>query len=114
MADPQMNEFYGRLKRVERIHRRGGGFEAEGTLGRPRAVERRRSSWLRPLLLVVAGFLFLKALLLMQIGPIDYQERVDRLSQGTQVEQVGAWAMQMDPATVWVSHRLRELLKSPV
>lgn len=109
MADPQMQEFYGRLKRVDRIHRRGGGFEAPGTLGRSYYTARPRRSLLRPLLLLVAGFMILKAVLLVQIGEADFQGRVATLNEGSQLEQIGAWALQMDPATIWLAEQMRGL-----
>lgn len=112
MADPQMEEFYGRLRRVSRNHRRGAAFATTDTLGgvayRPRA---QRPSLMRPALLAVAIFMGLKAALLIEIGPEDYQGRVDRLRQGSQVEAAGAWPMQMDPLTVWLSEQLRALFK---
>lgn len=116
MADPYIKEFRGRLRRVERIHRRGGGFEAAGTLGRSHYTARapRRSSWLKPLLLVAAGALLLKALLYMQIGPVDYADRVARLSKGSQVEKIGAYIMQADGVTVFFGELLGELFKKPL
>lgn len=114
MADVHMKEFRGRLRRVERIRRRGGAFEAAGTLGRGGYVTRERRSLFRPLLITLAVGLILKAALLMQIGAQDYQDRVDRLAQGDRVEAVGAFLMQADPATVWLSETMRELFKAPV
>jgi len=112
MGDPYIKEFRGRLRRVERIHRRGGGFEAAGTLGRSyyTAQARPRTSWLKPLLLVVAGALLLKAILYVQIGPVDYAGRVELLSQGSQVEKIGAYVMQADSVTVFFGELLAEVL----
>lgn len=115
MADPQMKEFYGRVRRIERSHRRGLGFEAAGTLGRStyRAPVQRRSI-VRPLLLLLAGGMLLKTVLFMQIGPIDYNDRVSKLATGTQVEQIGAWVMQADGVTIGLANFLGEVFKSPV
>lgn len=113
MANRQMDEFQGRLQRIDKIHRRGGGFEAVGTLGRAEYRERRSFSIFRPLLLVFAVLLILKTALLMQIGVADYQERVDRLALGGDVERIGAFVMQADPVTVWLSERMIELLSVP-
>ncbi len=114
MASSQQSEFIGRLQRVDRINRKGGGFEATGTLGRSFYNRKPRNrSFLRPLIFIAAGFLLIKAMLLTQIGAIDYQERVDRLAAGTQVEKAGAYVMQMDAATVWISETLREIFKTP-
>jgi hypothetical protein len=115
MLDPQIQDFRGRLTRIERIHRRGGGFEAAGTLGRSSYTRRvGRRSLLRPMFLVVSSALVAKSILIAQIGEADYQERVGRLSPGTQIEQVGAYVMQADPLTLWMSGYVRELLKAPL
>ncbi|MGB8622510.1 MAG: hypothetical protein WCD16_06810 [Paracoccaceae bacterium] len=115
MVDPNLRDFHGRLRRVNRIHRRGGGFEAAGTLGRSVYVERpAQRSLLRPLMLVLAFGLVLKAVLYIQIGPDDYQNRVERLRQGSQVEAIGAYVMQADAATVWLAGFLADVFKRPV
>jgi len=113
MADPQYQEFRGRLRRVERIHRRGGGFEAAGTLGRTAyVVKPQRTSLLRPVALVLGAGLLLKAVLLVQIGAADYSDRVARLQGGTQIEAIGAYIMQPDAVTVWLAGLLTDLVKS--
>jgi hypothetical protein len=114
MADPQMEEFYGRLRRVAQNQRRGAGFEVPGTVVRTRYRTRARAhspSLLRPALLLLAVFMVLKSALLVEIGPVDYQGRVDRLRQGSQIEAAGAWALQMDPITIWTAGQFRELFK---
>ncbi|WP_152544678.1 hypothetical protein [Actibacterium mucosum] len=109
-----MKEFRGRLRRIDKIRRKGGAFEATGTLGSRAYVVRERRSFFRPLLITIAIGLCLKAALLMQIGTEDYQDRVDRLAQGDRVEAFGAFLMQADPATVWLSEKMREVFKTPV
>lgn len=52
----------------------------------------------------------IKSLLLMQIGEANYQDRVTRLQAGGHVETAGAYVMQMDPVTVWIAERLREIV----
>ena len=47
MYDPQYEQFRGRLERLERMHRRGYGFEAPGTIGR--SYYRSRSTLRLPL-----------------------------------------------------------------
>lgn len=112
MTSPLDPDFAGRLQRVERIHRRGGGFEAAGTLGRSQSFGRPvRRSYLRTALLVAGSFLLIKSLLLLQIGEANYQDRVARLKTGGYVETAGAYVMQMDPVTVWVAEKLREIVK---
>lgn len=114
MASPYLNDFRSRVARVERAHRRGRGFEAPGTLGRPRYVVQRRRSWLRPVLLIVCAILLFKAALFLQIGPVDYNERVARLRAGSQVEQIGAYALQADGITVWLANFMGDLFKAPI
>ena len=112
MRDPQHELFVQRLKRVNRTNRRGGGFEAAGTLGRSyyTAQARRRSVW-RPAFVAAAGFLCVKAVMLSHIGTEAYQARVDEMRQGSATQAVGAFVMQMDPATVWMSALIVTALK---
>ncbi|MHC0053353.1 hypothetical protein [Actibacterium sp. D379-3] len=115
MTDPGYQEFQGRLRRIERIHRRGGGFEASGTLGRSfYRGKPQRVSLMRPLVLLLVSGLLLKAVLLMQIGEGDYRDRIARLQDGTRVEMIGAYVMQPDQVTVWLADVLGELLRKPV
>ena len=114
MADPQYHEFNRRLRRVERAHRRGHGFEAHGTLGRSAYTARpRQSNFLRPLMLIVASGMVLKALLFMHVGELDYRTRVAQLENGPMVEQIGAYVMQPDMATKWLAGLFELVLTSP-
>ena len=54
------------------------------------------------LLLVVIGFAF-KGLLHADLSARVYDARVAELSTGSTVEKAGAWVMQSDPATMFVS-----------
>ncbi len=104
MRDPQHELFVQRLKRVNRVNRRGGGFEAVGTLGRSfySAQARRRTVW-RPAFYAAVGFLCVKAIMLGHIGHDAYQARVDTMREGTTAQSIGAFVMHMDPATIWLS-----------
>lgn len=114
MANSQMNEFLGRVERVERMHRRGLGFEAPGTLGRSAYREQtRRTSLTRPLFVFLAVGLILKAALLIQIGESDYKTKVDRLRAGDSLERIGAYVMQADPMTVWIAQKAKEVFAVP-
>lgn len=92
-----------RIKRVRRNHMRmARGYDAK--VGRDGLIvfrpRRRKASFrFRSLFLLVAAFLAFKVVVLMQIGVDAYQLRIDRLEAGTAVEQVGAYAMQIDPVT---------------
>ena len=103
MKDPQMKAFAGRLRRIDRIHRRGGGFEAAGTLGQShytRLQRRSRRPFLRPVLMALALMLVFKATLMAHLGAGEYEARVEALRGGTLAEQAGALVMAADPATL--------------
>ncbi|MDE9451177.1 hypothetical protein J3R80_11945 [Aliiroseovarius sp. Z3] len=44
-----------------------------------------------------------KGFLFGQVGAINYNDRVDRLSNGSMIEQAGAWIMQDDPVTTAIA-----------
>lgn len=110
MSDPNMRDFYSRVNRIERTHARGFSFVAEGTLGRtPRQVRRARvAPILRSALFLLLGIVCLKGVLNYQVGPDLYDQRVERLQAGDEVERIGAAIMWADPASVWVADRLRD------
>jgi hypothetical protein len=111
MVDRNMQNFYGRLGRIERTHEAGGGFEADGTLGmsyyRARRRPARRFGLLGPLVLVAMTVIAIKAAVLGTIGPERYEERLAALRSGSSVEQGGAWVLQADPMTAALAERLR-------
>lgn len=112
MSDPNMDDFYGRVARIERAHAMGLGFEAEGTLGRSATFRSRvkKRPVLRSALFVLALLFGLKAAILTQLGEASYQERVLSLRQGDALDRVGAFVMQDDPVTVWLAHQFRKFL----
>ena len=73
-------------------------------VARPVRVRPRLS--LRPLIYCLAAFLIFKGLLLAELGSRVYGERVDRLRDGTAVEKVGAWVMQVDPVSRWIASQV--------
>lgn len=111
MSDPNMNEFHGRVARIERAHALGLGFEADGTLGRSASARKpaRKRPVLRSAVYVLALLIGLKAAILTQLGEANYQERVLSMRQGDALGRAGAFVMQADPATVWLSRVLRTL-----
>ena len=110
MTDPNMRDFYSRVTRIERTHAKGYAFLAEGTLGRaPRPARRSRLvPVLRSAMFLVMGVICLKGVLNYQVGPDLYDQRVERLAAGDEVERIGATIMWADPASVWVADRLRD------
>jgi hypothetical protein len=110
MSDPHFKEFSGRLERIDRIHRSGGGFEAEGTLGQSHYTRERarrvRRAGLRPALLVVLFMVLLKGFLLASQGEEAYRAKLTTLRSGSVIEGAGAFIMAPDPISnviaVWV------------
>ncbi|SIO56242.1 hypothetical protein SAMN05444722_3582 [Rhodovulum sp. ES.010] len=111
MYDPQYEQFRGRLERLERMHRRGYGFEATGTIGR--SYYRSRSTLRLPLWrslgMIALAVIVVKALILAQIGPADYTLRLERAAGDSLVQQVSTYIMQIDPITEWMAGELRTL-----
>ena len=75
---------------------------------RPRR-QRRSIAW-RPLVLLIAAFFGFKVFILMQIGDLAYQQRVDTLTAGGLAEQIGAYFMQIDPVTRAVAVQITPLI----
>ncbi len=101
MSDPNIDEFYGRVARIERAHAHGRSFVAAGTLAPP---ERRRAGrvWpvARSLIAVALLFTLFKAALLVQIGAGAYEAKVASLATGGTVDRLGAVLMAADPLTL--------------
>lgn len=114
MVDRNMQDFRGRLGRIGRIHRRGGGFEAEGTLGmtyfHAKRHPRRRPRLLLLLLFLAVALAGLKAGLMAAIGPDAYAARLAVLRQGSDLDRLGAWVLTADRVTVALAGQLRRRL----
>ncbi|MBV7377892.1 hypothetical protein [Maritimibacter dapengensis] len=116
MVDINQQDFHSRLYRIERTHRNlSSGYvrleERNGLLVPVRRVRSRRGFPWRGLFLVLIAFLVFKASLLAQIGPVRYVEHHSKLEQGSIVEQMGAWALRPDPATVYISEKIAPYLR---
>ncbi len=114
MVDRNLQNFYGRLGRIERIHDAGGGFEANGTLGmsyyKARQRPLRRAGLLGPLVLVLMTIVAIKSAVYASIGPDRYEERIAALQDGSTVEHVGAYVLQADPLTLLVAEQIRKAI----
>ncbi len=105
--------FDARIKKVQRSHlRMARGYDAKvGRDGlivfRPR--RRKASLPLRSLALLVAAFFGFKVLVLMQIGDLTYQTRIDAMMSGSVVELAGAYVLQIDPVTRLIAQQLAPL-----
>ena len=71
----------------------------------------RRGFPLKGLFALVAGFFVFKALMLASLGDITYNERVAKLQQGAQLEQMGSRLMQIDPVTQFIAGFLDPFVK---
>lgn len=104
MHDPNLQDFYGRVDRIERTHKAGGGFEAAGTLGmtyyNSLKLQKRRGTWIFPAAMVCLAVVAIKAGVLANIGGNAYGERIAALQAGGMADRVGAWVLQADPLTV--------------
>lgn len=112
MADLNMRDFNKRLKRIDRIHKAGGAFEASGAIGRAfyasmERPQRRTGSWLKPLAVVAFGILMFKVAVYGQLGATSYDSRIAALADGSKVDKVGAWVMKVDPVTQKVGDAIR-------
>jgi hypothetical protein len=111
-VDPNLNDFYTRVSRIEKSHAKGYGFEANGTLGRRSSIRRgpRLMKLLKPLALALVVGLGLKGVIHYYIGAQTYESRVSTLAAGVGFDPVGAWMMHADPVTLWVSGQLQAVL----
>jgi hypothetical protein len=111
-VDPNLNDFYSRVSRIEKSHAKGYGFEAAGTLGR-KGANRSGSRLLKvvkPLVLVLAVGTGIKSVIHYYVGAQTYESRVSALAAGDGFDPVGAWLMHADPVTLWASGQMQTLL----
>lgn len=66
---------------------------------------------LRMIVYIVAALLCFKGFLLAALGPATYNDRVAGLTEGTIIEQAGAWVMQQDPASEWIAGKIGPILR---
>lgn len=102
--------FDARIRKVQRNHvRMARGYDAK--VGRDGLIvfrPRRRKTRLplRVLLLTVIAFIGFKVLVLMQIGDLAFQARIDAMMSGTVAEQIGGYILQLDPLTRLIADQL--------
>jgi hypothetical protein len=111
----QHQEFRGRVARLQRKH---DGFsqgysariQSDGLIVlEPRKIRSRVSG--KVFVLIITCFLLFKAFLMATLGFDSYDERVAKLAAGNLVEQLGAFAMQSDPASVWAAGQIGPILR---
>ncbi len=114
MSNSQFQSFDQRLRSIDKRHRKlARGYvmsvNHDGLVIAEPKQHRRRFPW-RGTLLILVGLLAFKGFLHSQIGSDSYQLRVDKLSNGNAVEQIGAYAMTADPVTLWISGQISSFL----
>jgi hypothetical protein len=113
MYDPNIQDFYQRVSRIQRARAAGLGFGAIGTLGRShyfRKPKTRSFGFVMPLFVVLMGVFGLKGTIHYSVGAQTYDTRVAELAQSEGVDRFGAVIMMVDPVTLWVSETLRAKL----
>jgi hypothetical protein len=112
-ADPNLNDFYKRVARIEYTHARGHGFIADGALGRADFLphKTRRSPVVGPVILILAFGFMLKGTLHQQLGADVFNERVVTLKEGVGVDRLGGYLMQADPITLTISREIDKALQ---
>lgn len=111
----QTVDFETRLRRLNKTHAKmyaKGIVRKMGKDGLISAYPRRRMPRfpLKSFLLLMGVAFVYKATLLAWLGAADYQVRVDTLAAGTVLERGGAWMMQVDPATDFLSTQIARIL----
>ncbi|WP_112311082.1 hypothetical protein [Pseudogemmobacter bohemicus] len=111
LADSNYKEFSGRLRRIEKAHRKGYGFEAKGTMGRSSTWRRERSigKTLRALLVMVLIGWIMKGAIYFYVGDAVYEQRVANMAIGSDFDPIAANIMSADPVTKLVASFLGEV-----
>lgn len=114
MADVQLDTFGKRLQEISKRHDRlSRGYvtvvNSDGLLVTQPRRSVLRFPW-RALAVVALLFFVFKGFLMAGLGEAEYTERAISLQAGTPVEQVGGWAMQPDPVTLWIAEQFKLIL----
>ncbi len=111
-VDPNLNDFYSRVSRIEKSHAKGYGFEAAGTVGRKSSGRGlgRLFKLAKPVLLVLVMGVGVKGVIHYFVGAQTYENRVSALAAGDGFDPVGAWLMHADPVTTWLSGQMQSVL----
>ncbi len=106
-------DFHKRMKRINKQHARleHGYVSIVGRDGLIITKPKRKSGGfpLRVLTILALCFFGFKILLLSQLGPEGYAERVELLQKGTLIEQGGAFLLQADPISTSIAEGLKKL-----
>lgn len=105
MSDPNIEEFYGRVARIERDHANGVSFVAEGTLGRvpERRSARRGAALIRSFAFLMVLLVAFKAVLMDQVGEATYRDKIAALQSGSVPERISGAIIAPDALSVWLA-----------
>jgi hypothetical protein len=111
-VDPNLNDFYSRVSRIEKSHAKGYGFEAKGTVSRKATSQSgsRLMKLVKPLVVALVLGLGLKGLIHYYVGAQTYESRVSALAAGEGFDPIGAYLMHADPVTLAISGQLQAWL----
>lgn len=98
--------FEKRLRKIVRTHERMANgvthtMRKDGLIVAKPRIYNPRFPLKGMLLLILTAFVF-KGYIYASLGPADYETRVAALSEGTLIEQAGAWVMTADIVTVQI------------
>lgn len=114
MADTNA-KFDARIHKLTRKHKRmaRGVVTSVNHDGLIIAQPRRRGIQLpiKGPLMFAAVFFFFKGFLIASIGLAGYNDRVEKLNAGSQVEHFGGALMQADPISLYISQQLGPVLR---
>ena len=108
--DRALKDFDKRQRAVSMKHRRlAQGYvtrlNRNGTIEH-RPIKRVPFVSVKALAMILAGFVGFKTLLVANLGPEDYAQRIAHLASGTTVERAGAWLMGQDPASLLLATQI--------
>jgi hypothetical protein len=114
MADANFQDFDARMQRILRQHQRlSKGYVTTVTkdgliVARPRRKVAPFIPWRSVLGILAVGMIF-KVMMFVNLGSEAYEARVARLATGTKVEQVGAYLLAADQATLWLAAKVDKI-----
>ncbi len=105
MSDPNLEDFYTRVGRIERAHSMGYGFEAPDTLGRSfyRRVPVRRRPVFRIGVFLFCACFGMKGAIHYHMGDAAFERRVAEIEARGGFDAVQGLLMRADPITRLVS-----------
>ena len=112
MSDPNIDDFYGRLARIQFQHQTGHGFVAAGCVSRhvPRRQRRSMDAAVGPAILMFAAIICMKAVIHFAVGEATYDQRVRMFASGDGADRLAAFFVQADPLTRALSGTIRDIL----